>query len=208
MAERIVVGSPSAPLFTFTNADLIDCKCVLTSSLSGDELAIDQFMPVVYSASYIRVGFVPVDSTGLITADGMKFMVFPGTNHVDKIPYGAEIRYYSNNNLVGKFYSQRVIRSGKPDLIFWLFLQLEFWTISSTLAAFTQVKRLIMLWQTLSADHSRFRVMRMSQALTFMDGSQLHREDLTSISFCLQPVLRFTRGMTETLFSNFRTLQT
>lgn len=113
MAERIVVGSPSAPLFTFTNADLIDCKCVLTSSLSGDELAIDQFMPVVYSASYIRVGFVPVGSTGLITADGMKFMVLPGANHVDKIPYGTEIRYYSNNNLVGKFYSQRVIRSGK-----------------------------------------------------------------------------------------------
>ena len=114
MAEKIVIGfDPSNPLFVFENPTIQSCSCVLNSSLSGEELAIDQFMPVVYSASYIRVSFVPVDSTGLLTVDGEKFMAYPNAGFLDKLPYSTPIWYYSNDVLIGKFYSNRIVRSGK-----------------------------------------------------------------------------------------------
>ena len=119
MDEKILIGAdPAAPLYTFQQdaAEIKSCACVLSSSLVGDELAIDQFMPVVYHAGYIRQKLVPVGSSGLVTSDGKQFMVYPGTGFLDKIPYGTPIWYYSNNALMGKFYMKRALRSGK----FWV----------------------------------------------------------------------------------------
>ena len=114
MAEKILIGSDQlAPLYTFENPIIKSCACVLSSTLVGDELAIDQFMPVVYHAGYIRQKLVPVGSSGLVTSDGKQFMVYPGTGFLDKIPYGTPIWYKSGDNLVGKFYTKRILRTGR-----------------------------------------------------------------------------------------------
>lgn len=114
MAEKILIGTNlSKPLYIFENPEISSCTTVLSSSLSGDQLAIDQFMPVVYSAAYIQVGFRPAGSDGLITADGQQLIVYPNTEFLDKLPYATPIRYYSNGTLIGKFYSQRIVRTGK-----------------------------------------------------------------------------------------------
>lgn len=114
MAERILIGAdPDNPIYVFENPEITRCTTVLSSSLSGEELAIDQFMPVVYSAAYIRVSFRPQNSSGLRTADNQRFVVFPRAEFLDKLPYSTPIWYYSDGVLIGKFYSQRVIRSGK-----------------------------------------------------------------------------------------------
>lgn len=114
MAEKILIGADiNNPLYTFTNATIRSCACVLSSSMVVDELAIDQFMPVVYSASYIRVAFAPKGTVGLRTADGKRFMVYPGTGFLDELPYGTPIWYYSDDVLIGKFYSQRIVRRTK-----------------------------------------------------------------------------------------------
>ena len=114
MANKILIGADrEAPLYTFADATIREVPCVLSSALSGDELAIDQLMPVVYSKAYIRVKFVPKNSSGLRTADGKIFCCYPGTGFLDKLPYGTTIWYYSGDTLIGKFYSQRVVRSGK-----------------------------------------------------------------------------------------------
>lgn len=114
MAERILIGADIAnPLYTFDNATIQSCSCVLSSALSGDELAIDQFMPVVYSAAYITVKFVPKGSDGFLTKDGSALVVYPNANFLDKLPYSTPIWYFSDDVLVGKFYSQRIVRTGK-----------------------------------------------------------------------------------------------
>lgn len=114
MSETILIGAdPTAPLYTFENPTIKSCACVLSSALVGDELAIDQFMPVVYHAGYIRQKLVPAGASGLVTSDGKQFMCYPGTGFLDKIPYGTPIWYQSDGNLVGKFYTKRILRTGK-----------------------------------------------------------------------------------------------
>lgn len=115
MAERIIIGEDiNNPLYTFDNATIKNCVCVLCSSLVGEELAIDQFMPVVYNASYVQVNFVPVGSDRLITSEGQVFRCFSGeTGFLDTLPYGTPIWYYSGDVLMGKFYSQRITRTAK-----------------------------------------------------------------------------------------------
>lgn len=114
MANKILIGSDiGSPIFEFTNARIENCSVILSSALSGDELAIDQFMPVVYDAAYIPLTFAPKNSSGLITADGKMFLVHRSINYLDKLPYGTPIWYYNDGNLIGKFYSQRIVRTGK-----------------------------------------------------------------------------------------------
>lgn len=114
MSNKILIGADhKAPLYTFTDATIQTVSCVLSSAMSGDELAIDQLLPTVYSKAYIRIRFVPSDSSGLRTSDGKRFMVYPGLGFLDKLPYGTPIWYYSGDTLIGKFYSKRVVRSGK-----------------------------------------------------------------------------------------------
>lgn len=113
--DRILIGSSVNPIAELTNATIISCSAVLTSSLSGSELAIDQFMPVVYSAAYVHVGFIPRLSSSLITSNGLVFKVMPGEYRLDNLPYATPIWYFSNGNLVGKFYCQKVVRTGKTE---------------------------------------------------------------------------------------------
>lgn len=115
--DKILIGADrSAPLYSFSTENPKEVKrlsCVLSSALSGDELAIDQLLPTVYSEVILRVPFVPSGSSGLITSDGMQFMAYPGDVPLEQLPYGTPIWYYSNNALMGKFYLKRALRSGK-----------------------------------------------------------------------------------------------
>lgn len=113
MAPRIYIGSLDSPMYYFEDTEVESCPFVLTSSLSGEELAIDQFMPVVYDSAYINVNFIPTNSSGMLTADGKIFSVKTGGPYLDKLPYGTPIWYYNDDNLIGKFYSQRIVRTGK-----------------------------------------------------------------------------------------------
>ena len=118
--DKILIGADrSAPLYSFSTENPKEVKrlsCVLSSALSGDELAIDQLLPTVYSEVVLRVPFVPSGSSGLITSDGMQFMAYPDDIPLEQLPYGTPIWYYSSNALIGKFYLKRALRSGK----FWV----------------------------------------------------------------------------------------
>lgn len=116
MAVHVYVGDLHDPLYYFKDDTIETCSIVLSSSMSGDELAIDQLLLTVYSEVVLRVPFVPSGSTGLITSDGMQFMAYPGDVPLEQLPYGTPIWYYSNNTLMGKFYLKRALRSGK----FWV----------------------------------------------------------------------------------------
>ena len=113
--DRVLIGADrSAPLYEFDDATIKSAPvCVLTSSLTMDELAVDEFSPVVYHEAYMRVRFKPSGSAGLATSDGRMFLVYAAATFLDKLPYGTPIWYYSNDVLMGKFYSKRVVRTGK-----------------------------------------------------------------------------------------------
>ena len=119
-ANKILIGADrSAPLYSFATENPKEVKrlsCVLSSALSGDELAIDQLLPTVYSEVILRAAFVPSGSSGLITSDGKLFSVYPGDLPLERMPYGTPIWYYSGDALIGKFYLKRALRSGK----FWV----------------------------------------------------------------------------------------
>lgn len=114
MAEKIIIGfDKKNPLAVFENPTIKSCDCILSSSMTGDQLAFDEFRPVVYSGAYITGYFVPRQSSGLMTADGKRFVAKHGGFYPDQIPYGTPVWYYSNNKLVGKFYAQQATRSSK-----------------------------------------------------------------------------------------------
>ena len=64
MAVHVYVGDLHDPLYYFKDDTIETCSIVLSSSMSGDELAIDQLLPTVYSEVVLRVPFVPSGSTG------------------------------------------------------------------------------------------------------------------------------------------------
>lgn len=113
MSAMIIVGDPASPLAVYQGDDVKTCTCVMYSALSGEELAIDQLLPVVYSAAYVRVRFVPAGSTGLRTADGYIFTVFPADIRPDAIPYGTPARLYDGDTLIGKFYFSKAARTSE-----------------------------------------------------------------------------------------------
>lgn len=116
MANKVVIGSDlQNPLFSFDGASVRKVSAVLSSALSGDELAIDQLNTSLYSTVYIRVSFIPAESDGLVTADGYDFMCYPGTGFLDKLPYGTPVWYYADDIFVGKFYLSSVTRTTAVD---------------------------------------------------------------------------------------------
>ena len=113
MAVHVYVGDLHDPLYYFKDDTIETCSIVLSSSMSGDELAIDQLLPTVYSEVVLRVPFVPSGSSGIITSDGKLFSVYPEDLPLEQLQYGTPIWYYSGDTLIGKFYLNRALRSGK-----------------------------------------------------------------------------------------------
>lgn len=117
MAERIIIGSdPENPLYVFDNASIKSCATVLTSALVGDELAYDIFTPVIYTEAYINLAYATSDRELYMTADGDMYMCFfDASVGVKTLPYGTPVWYYSDDVLMGKFYSKTVERISVTD---------------------------------------------------------------------------------------------
>lgn len=117
MADKIIIGALSAPLYTFEGGQIDHStrplQLIQSHALSGDELSIDQLLPRVFSDAYLTVRFLPAGGSGLITADGKQFWVRRGPFFLDKLPYATPVWYYTDGVLRGKFYSKKVVRSGQ-----------------------------------------------------------------------------------------------
>lgn len=113
--DKILIGAdPKKPMYTFTDAQIkVNPVCVLSSALLMDELAIDQFSPVMYSEAYLRVGFMESSGKAMVDNAGRRLVVLKGGGFLDRLPYATPIWYYVDDVLMGKFYSKRVVRSGK-----------------------------------------------------------------------------------------------
>ena len=113
--DKILIGAdPKNPMYTFTDAQIkVNPVCVLSSALLMDELAIDQFSPVMYSEAYLRVGFLESSGKAMLDNAGRRFVLLKGGGFLDRLPYATPIWYYVDDVLMGKFYSKRVVRSGK-----------------------------------------------------------------------------------------------
>lgn len=113
--NKVVIGDEENPILTFYN-DAIESvteeSCV---SPIGDELFIDQFVPIVQYGLIIRYEICPADRENydrILTAEGL---VLCGKYNYDirKIPYGTPIRFYTNNRIAGLYYCDDVERIGK-----------------------------------------------------------------------------------------------
>lgn len=115
IVNRVVIGDEEDPLLTFNNDDIDSIVEERAVSAIGDELFIDQFMPVMHYNLLIRYVLVPADMetyNRLISADGY---ILTGRYNYDirHIPYGTPVHFYSDNRAVGLFYVNTVDRKGK-----------------------------------------------------------------------------------------------
>lgn len=99
---------------TFSDDVLLDGSCYLSSSLPGDELAIDTLTFILYFAPGEGSKLIPSGSDQLITADSLVFCVKSGTD-VDSFTqdmYGEPVTYEHEGELIGKFYVDHVLQVG------------------------------------------------------------------------------------------------
>lgn len=113
--NKVVIGDEENPILTFYNdaiEGVTEESCV---SPIGDELFIDQFVPIVQYGLIIRYEICPADRENydrILTAEGL---VLCGKYNYDirKIPYGTPIRFYTNNRIAGLYYCDDVKKIGK-----------------------------------------------------------------------------------------------
>lgn len=112
ISNRILIGDVNSPSFVFEN-DAIDSVSEETAvSLIGDELFIDQLVPIVKFAVFIRYIFKPTNYDGFKSSDGY-LLCSHWTEDIRKLPYGTKVTYYSNNAIAGVYYIKNVERVGK-----------------------------------------------------------------------------------------------
>lgn len=112
IANRILIGDVNSPDFVFENTEIQSINEETAVSLIGDELFIDQLVPIVGYTVFIRYIFKPTNYDGIKTADGYIFC----THYVEdirRLPYGTKVTYYSNNVIAGVYYIKNVERVGK-----------------------------------------------------------------------------------------------
>lgn len=112
--NKVVIGDEENPILTFFNdaiEGVTEESCV---SAIGDELFIDQFVPIVKYGLIIRYEICPADRENydrVLTKEGL---ILCGKYNYDirRIPYGTPIRFYSNNRIAGLYYCDSVDRIG------------------------------------------------------------------------------------------------
>lgn len=112
ISNEIYIGSLDAPLYYFNNANIVSASGEYAVDLIGDELSIDRFTPVAKYTFYIQQILQPTDYDGLETTDGYVLCGFWNDNPAD-VPYGTTLWYYTNGELVGKYYIEYIERTGK-----------------------------------------------------------------------------------------------
>lgn len=108
--NRIVIGEPNNPIFVFENDQLRQVDVVLRSSYSGDELAYDQLNASTFAGEAWDLASNEGDD--LYSSEDFQLVSNPADITGD-IPAGTPVRYYVNDNLVGKFYAQPATRENR-----------------------------------------------------------------------------------------------
>lgn len=111
--NEIYIGSLDAPLFFFSNASIVSASGEYAVDLVGNELSIDRFTPVVRYEYFQTKIYKPTDHDGYMTAGGDGLLATYGNANPAEVPYGTPVWYYSNGELVGKFYVEYVQRVSK-----------------------------------------------------------------------------------------------
>ena len=110
--NKIVIGDESEPILTFDNSTIESVSEESAVSLIGDELFIDQFVPVLKYEVFLRYVFAPSNYDRFKTADGL-ILCSKYNYDLRGLPYGTPIHFYSNNRICGEFFSENVERVGK-----------------------------------------------------------------------------------------------
>ncbi len=113
--NKVVIGEESSPILVFENNNIESVFEDTATSIIGDELYIDQFVPVIKYGLIIRYVLNPknIDEyEAFQTADGYTLTGYY-TYDIRAIPYGTPVRFYSNGRIVGLFYCDNVERLGK-----------------------------------------------------------------------------------------------
>lgn len=114
IANKVIVGDIDSPILTFTNESIKEVVEETASAIIGDELFIDQFLPIVKYGLLIKYILCPADVEdyrGLQTTQG-QVLCTKYNYDIRHIPYGTPVRFYSDNRIVGLFYCESVDRQG------------------------------------------------------------------------------------------------
>ena len=105
--HKIIIGDPSHPDFELDNDSLRQVNVVLRNSYSGDELAYDQLSAVSFAGEQYEL--ISSEGDDLYSSQDYQLISAPA-DFTTEIPAEAVVRYYINNGLVGKFYTQTADR--------------------------------------------------------------------------------------------------
>lgn len=113
--NRIVIGDENDPILTFHNDSIVSVIEETATSLVGEELFIDQFVPEVRYSLIIRYVIRPADRETYAQFTSSEGLVLCGKYNYDirAIPYGTPVRFYTDNRISGIFYCDSVDRLGK-----------------------------------------------------------------------------------------------
>lgn len=113
--NKVVIGDEESPILTFYNDSIKEVTEETAVSPIGDELFIDQFVPIVNYGLLIQYIIAPADRDSydrIVSADG--YTICSRYNYdIRNIPYGTPVRFYVNNVICGLFYCDTVERQGK-----------------------------------------------------------------------------------------------
>ena len=113
--NKVVIGDEEKPILTFYNDNIKEVTEETAVSPIGDELFIDQFVPIVKYGLLIQYIIAPADRVnydGILSADG--YVVSSRYNYdIRNIPYGTPVRFYVDGRINGLFYCDNVERQGK-----------------------------------------------------------------------------------------------
>lgn len=113
--NKVVIGDEENPILIFYNDNIKGITEESCVSPIGDELFIDQFVPIVKFGLLIRYEICPADRENydrILTKEGL-ILCGKYTYDIRKIPYGTPVRFYNNNRIAGLYYCDSVDRIGK-----------------------------------------------------------------------------------------------
>ena len=115
--NKVVIGDESAPILTFHNDSILSLVEETATSIVGEELFIDQFVPEVRYGLIIRQVIRPADRETyeqFLTSEGL-LLCGKYTYDIRAIPYGTPVRFYTNDRISGLFYCDSVERLSKES---------------------------------------------------------------------------------------------
>ena len=115
--NKVVIGDENAPILTFHNDSILSLVEETATSLVGEELFIDQFVPEVRYGLIIRQVIRPADRETyeqFLTSEGL-LLCGKYTYDIRAIPYGTPVRFYTNDRISGLFYCDSVERLSKES---------------------------------------------------------------------------------------------